>query len=170
MALADTSVIKLTSQADGDLSDGVSGDTTIASSNTDAVPGNVSLFDGDSPLSSTGTDAGDVANLAAVTALDDSSGILVDNDLGDDATNVDASASNGTVVAQGDVISIDGDSSLGSSETFAAGDGGFTPVALANGAYNFAAPATGWVGNAIAASVAVVVARRRRGAVAALGY
>ena len=157
VALADTSVIKLTSQTDGDLSDRVSDDTTIASSKTDTAPGGVSLFDGGSPLSSIGADAGDVANLAAVAVLDDPFGSFVDNDLGDDATNVNTPTSNGMVVAQSDVSLFDENSSLGSGETDPIGVWDLAPVALANSAYSFAMPATDGLSNTGALSAAVVM-------------
>jgi hypothetical protein len=85
---------------------------------------------------------------------DDTSISRGDNDLGDGATNVNTSASNGTAAAQSNVF--DGDSFLGSSETSAAGVGDFAPVTLANSAYGFATPATDRLGNTGAASAAVV--------------
>ena len=158
MALLDTSVIQLTSPADGDLSD-TSDVSTSMSSGAAAGQGDVSLFGGDPPLGSAEIDAGGVGNFAAVTLADDTSTFLVspgDIDFGDDATNMNASASNGTAAEPTDVSLFDGDLFLGSGEADAAGVGELAPVTLANNAYGLAMPVTDWLGNTGAASAAVL--------------
>jgi large repetitive protein len=159
--LLDTSAIQLTSQADDDIGDAVPDGNALSSSQATAGQGDVSLFDGDPPVGSVAIDAVGVDNFTAVTLVDDVSGVIVlqgTNDLDDDATNANTSASNGTTTAQSDASYFNGNLFIGSSEADPTGVWDFAPVTLANSAYSFATtPPTDGLGNSGAASAAVVV-------------